>query len=176
MDTINLVQKAQKGDETAYLELFRQHEERIYRMAFVYVKNQEDALDVVQETAYRSFKSIKTLKQPQYFKTWLTKIAIRCSLDLLRQRTKVIHFEPRKWDCVRTENEDDVTISIMLEDVIEKLDETEKSIILLRFYQDYTIKDAAEMLELPLGTAKTVLYRALDKLRGMCGEAEANGK
>jgi RNA polymerase sigma-70 factor (ECF subfamily) len=175
LDISNLVKKAQKGDETAYLELFGQYEELIYRMAFVYVKNQEDALDVVQETAYRSFKAIKTLKQPQYFKTWLTKIAIRCSLNLLRQRTKVIQFELQKFDGLQTDNED-VTLSIMLDDVIEKLDATEKSIILLRFYQDYTIKDVAEMLELPLGTAKTVLYRALDKLRGIVGEVEAHGK
>jgi RNA polymerase sigma-70 factor (ECF subfamily) len=175
LDTNYLVKKAQKGDDSAYLELFRQHEELIYRMAFIYVKNQEDALDIVQETAYRSFKSIKTLKHPKYFKTWLTKIAISCSLNLLRQRTKVIQFEPQKVDLLQTENED-VTLSIMLDDVIEKLDATEKSIILLRFYQDYTIKDAAEMLELPLGTAKTVLYRALDKLRGFFREVEVHGK
>lgn len=169
------MKKAQSGDETAYLELFRQNEELIYRMAFVYVKNQEDALDVVQETAYRSFKSIKTLKQPKYFKTWLIKIAINCSVTMLRQRTKVIQFEPQKIDFLQTQNEE-VILSIMLDDLIEKLDPTEKSIILLRFYQDYTIKDVAKMLEIPLGTAKTILYRALGKLRRNFMEVEVNEK
>jgi RNA polymerase sigma-70 factor (ECF subfamily) len=144
-------------------------------MAFVYVKNQDDALDVVQETAYRSFKSIKTLKHPRFFKTWLTKIAINCSLHFLRQRAKGIQLEPQNFELLQTENED-FTLSIMLEDVIDKLDSTEKSVILLRFYQDYTIKDVAEMLEIPLGTAKTVLYRALDKLRRNFREVKMNGK
>ena len=45
-------------------------------MAYVYVKNKDDALDVVQEVAYQSFKKIDTLKKPEYFKTWLIKIAI----------------------------------------------------------------------------------------------------
>ncbi len=62
---IRLVHKAQKGNEKAFLKLFQQYEEDIYRMAFVYVKNESDALDVVQEVAYRSFKKINTLKNPE---------------------------------------------------------------------------------------------------------------
>lgn len=54
-----LITEAQKGDDGAFLKLFQLHEEDIYRMAFIYVKNQEDALDVVQEVAYRSFKNKK---------------------------------------------------------------------------------------------------------------------
>ncbi|RNF41236.1 hypothetical protein EEX84_02500 [Planococcus salinus] len=57
----NLVKKAQKGDDHVFYALFQQYKQDIYRLAFVYLKNQNDALDVVQETAYRSFKPIKTL-------------------------------------------------------------------------------------------------------------------
>ena len=58
-----LVKKAQKGDDKAYLMLFQQYETDIYRMAYVYVKNKDDALDLVQEVAYQSFKKISTLKK-----------------------------------------------------------------------------------------------------------------
>ena len=78
---IRLVKKAQKGNDKAFLKLFQKYEEDIYRMAYVYVKNENDALDVVQEVAYRSFKKIDTLKNPEYLKTWLIKIAINCSLN-----------------------------------------------------------------------------------------------
>ena len=78
---LNLIKKAQKGNDKAFLTLFQQYEQDIYRTAFVYVKNQSDALDVVQETAYRSFKSIKDLKEPKYFKTWLIRIAISCAWE-----------------------------------------------------------------------------------------------
>ena len=57
-----LVKKAQKGNDQAYLMLFQQYEADIYRMAYVYVKNKDNALDVVQEVAYQSFKTITTLK------------------------------------------------------------------------------------------------------------------
>lgn len=88
---LDLVLKAQKGDDKAYLALFQQYEQDIYIMAFIYVKNQSDALDVVQETAYRSFKAIKYLNEPKYFKTWLIRIAVNCSLDLLRVRKKLLN-------------------------------------------------------------------------------------
>ena len=54
-----LVRRAQKGHDAAFLTLFQQYEAYIYRMAYVYVQNENDALDIVQETAYRAFKSIR---------------------------------------------------------------------------------------------------------------------
>ncbi|WP_306220574.1 sigma-70 family RNA polymerase sigma factor [Cohnella sp. WQ 127256] len=91
MEIIDLVKRAQRGDGIAYLELYQQYEDDIYRTAYVYLGNQEDALDVVQETAYRSYKFIGKLKEPQHFKTWLIKITISCAIDLLRKRKKEVH-------------------------------------------------------------------------------------
>jgi RNA polymerase sigma-70 factor (ECF subfamily) len=86
---LRLIDKAKKkGNDKAFIKLFQQYEADIFRTAFMYVKNQNDTLDVVQETAYRSFKSIGNLKEPKYFKTWLIKIAISCALDMLRKQKK----------------------------------------------------------------------------------------
>jgi len=93
MGIIELVTRARQGDEAAYLELFGLYEEDLYRVAYVYLSNPEDALDAVQEMAYRSFKSIKSLKEPQYFKTWLIKIAMSCSTDMLRKRNMQMAFD-----------------------------------------------------------------------------------
>lgn len=79
------MKKAQKGNDKAFLKIFQQYEEEVYRMAFLYVKNQEDALDVVQEVAYQSFKNIHTLKKPEYFKTWLMKITINCAINITKK-------------------------------------------------------------------------------------------
>lgn len=120
-------------------------------------------MDVIQETAYRSFKQITTLREPKYFKTWLIRICITCAIDLLRQRKKIVHLKPKHIDfCVSNEDYD---VSISLRQLIEQLDEDERSVILLRFYHDFTIKEIAEVLQIPLGTGKTILYRALHKLR-----------
>lgn len=164
-DIIQLVKEAQKGNDTAFIKLFQEFEEDIYRTAFIYVKNQEDALDVVQETAYRSFKSIKNLKEPKYLKTWIVKIAISCSIDLLRKKKNVIELKPEIEKIISNDVEKDIPLSITLEDLIDLLNENEKKIIILRYYFDFTIKEVAETLKIPLGTAKTILYRGLSKLR-----------
>lgn len=162
---MDLIKKAQKGNDKAFLTLFQEYEQDIYRMAYIYVKNQNDALDVVQETAYRSFKSIGTLKEPKYFKTWLMRIAISCSLDILRKRKNVVPLKPEFEEYLSDQVNEDIISEITLKDLIDQLDNNEKSVILLRFYQGLTLREVSETLQLPLGTAKTVLYRGLNKLR-----------
>lgn len=162
---VDLVIQARQGNEAAFIQLFQQYEATVYRVAFLYVKNKDDALDVVQETAYRSFKLITNLKHPENFKAWITKIAIRCSIDILRKRKKVVPLQPELQEAIFESKEDDIPLFITLQDLIELLDNVEKSVIILRFYQDRTIQEVADTLDVPLGTAKTVLYRALKKLR-----------
>lgn len=159
-----LVKKAQKGNDRAFLKLFQMFEKDIYRMAYVYVKNKEDALDVVQEVAYRSFKKIDTLKEPAYIKTWLIKITISCATDCIRKNKKVLQLKP-EYEKVIGSHAEDVPLSITLTQLMDELDEDEKSLILLRFYEGYSLKEIAEILAIPLGTAKTNLYRTLNKLR-----------
>lgn len=162
---IQLVKEAQNGNDHAFLKLFQEYENDIYRTAFVYVKNQEDALDVVQETAYRAFKSIKNLKEPKYLKTWIIKIAISCSIDVLRKQKKVVELKPEVEKVLSNKEEKDLSLSMTLDDLIELLNENEKKVIILRYYFDFTIKEVSETLNIPLGTAKTILYRGLNKLR-----------
>lgn len=162
---IRLVKKAQKGSEQAFLELFQMYEVDLYKTALVYLKNKEEALDAVQETAYRSFKSIKNLNEPKYFKTWLIRIAISCSMDILRKRQNVVCLYPEYEEKVKDAEEDDIPLSLTLKDLVEYLDHQEKAVIVLRFYYDYTLKEIAEIQDLPLGTVKTILYRSLKKLR-----------
>ena len=164
------MKKAQNGDDKAFLTLFQQYEADVYRMAFVYVKNENDALDVVQEVAYRSFKNIKTLKKPEYFKTWLIKITITHAIDCLRISKKVVPLRPEFEGDIGSYDED-LSLSLTIQDLLNTLDEDEKTIVLLKFYNDYTFKEIAENVEIPLGTAKSILYRALEKLRTQTKEA-----
>lgn len=170
----SLVKKAQKGNDKAYLMLFQQFEEDIYRMAYVYVKNKDDALDIVQEVAYQSFKKISTLKNPAYFKTWLMKITINSALNLINKNKKVIQLNP-SFEVLTGKEDEDIALSLSLNELMNTLQEDEKSIILLKYYDDRTIKEISEILDIPLGTAKSVLYRALDKLRQNLKEVENYG-
>jgi len=160
-----LIKKAQNGNDRAFLTLFQTYEQDVYRMAFVYVKNQNDALDVVQETAYRSFKTIQNLTDTDYFKTWLIRIAINCSIDLLRKRKNVIQLDTAMIEDFPSAMKDQIDLKVTLNELMEELTEIEKSVVLLRFYQGLTFEETAEVLDIPLGTSKTILYRSLKKLR-----------
>ena len=82
--------RAKAGDTDAFQALIHEEKEKLYKMAFVYMQNEHDALEVFQETVYKSFKSIATLKNNEYFSTWLTRILINTALDLLRKKKKVV--------------------------------------------------------------------------------------
>ena len=85
-----LVKKAIKGNKNAFEKLVQHHYERIYRTAYLYVHNEADALDVVQEATYQAYTSINSLRNPEYFTTWLTRIVIRCSGHVIKKRDNVI--------------------------------------------------------------------------------------
>lgn len=165
-----LVKKARRGNDEAFLILFQQYEAQIYRMAYMYVKDENDALDIVQETAYRSFKGIRSLKEPQYFKTWLLRIAIHSALDFLRKKEKVTGFEPIEADYIEGNFEDELLLKINLQDLINRLNEGEKTIVLLKYEEDLTFQEIANLLNMPLGSVKTILYQALKKLRQWKGD------
>lgn len=175
MNIGRLVKKAQKGNDKAYLELFQKYEADIYRMAYVYVKNKNDALDVVQEVAYQSFKNISTLNKPEYFKTWLMKITINCALNVINKNKKVVQLIPQ-FEVHTGEGVEDIAMSLSLRELMDILQEDEKSVILLKYYNDRTLKEISEILEIPLGTAKSTLYRALNKLRQNLKEVENYGE
>lgn len=166
-----LVKRAKKGDKSAFLSLFQEYEKDIYRMAYLYVKNKHDALDVVQETAYRSFKKISTLKNPDVFKTWLIKIATSCAKDMLRKKKKVVHLNPEFTDIIDSSDKD-LPLSLSLQDLLGTLNESEKNIILWKYYYGYTLQEISEIEGTPLGTVKSVLYRSLARLRKQIRRAD----
>lgn len=159
-----LVKKAQKGNDKAFLKLFKSYEEELYRIAYVYVKKKDGALDVIQETAYRSFKNIKSLDNPEYFKTWLIRITINCAIDHIRENKKVVHLIEGYEEFIE-EYDEDIPLKLTINELLDKLNTDEKSTVILKYYNGYTFKQISEILDIPLGTAKSILYRSLKKLR-----------
>ncbi len=76
----------------------------------------------------------------------------------------MIQLKPEYEEFIGSEDED-VSLSITLQDLLDQLNEDEKSIVILKFYQGYSFNEIADFLDIPLGTAKSILYRALHKLR-----------
>lgn len=165
MYDLNNVKKAMAGNKTAFQELVLQEKDNLYRMAYMYMKNENDALDVVHEGVLKAYKSIKKLKEPKYFSTWLTKIIINTSLDFLKKKklytTVPVDDEEFQGDL----NNFKVDERLDLLNAINQLEERAKTIILLRYYKDLSIREIARDFNCPEGTIKAQLHRATNKLR-----------
>lgn len=142
---------------------------RLYKIAYVYVKNEDDALEVFQETVYKAYVSIKDLKEEKHFSTWITRILINTTYDYLKKKKRVIPMESdvleRKSTNYGSQNILQFAEKLDLLRYIEELDIKYKTVLILRFYKDYTIKQIASILECPEGTVKTNIHRAISLLR-----------
>ncbi|WP_053361472.1 sigma-70 family RNA polymerase sigma factor [Bacillus sp. FJAT-27251] len=160
-----LIKKAIKGNKSAFEKLIQQHYERIYRTAYLYVHNEEDALDVVQETAYQAFTSIHSLKNPEYFMTWLTKIVMRCSAQLLKRKSNVVPLSDEIMSNLPEQENPNMDDSLQLLNAIQQLRESYRTAILLFYYYDYSIKTISSVMEIPESTVKTYLSRGRAELK-----------
>ncbi|SFB26022.1 RNA polymerase sigma factor, sigma-70 family [Clostridium frigidicarnis] len=87
-----LINKAIYGDKQSFSELIKKHKGYLYRTAYSYVKNEDYALEILQECTYRALLNIGKLKNSNYFKTWITRIIINCSIDFINKDSKVVQF------------------------------------------------------------------------------------
>lgn len=85
----SFIQLAQNGDEQAFYQLIEQEQEKLYRMAYVYVQNENDAVEVFQQTIIRAYEGLPKLNEPQYFSIWLTRIMINCCKTYLAKKNAV---------------------------------------------------------------------------------------
>ena len=137
--------------------------ESMYRIAFTYVKNADDAMDVVQDSAYKAIKYAASVKKEQYIETWIYKIVINCAIDFIKKNQKEILTDiPEELEHpAAPENEQDFdTIG-----ALDILNEKERAIIILRFFEEKKLEEIARILNINLSTVKSMLYRSLKKLK-----------
>ncbi|RFB33013.1 sigma-70 family RNA polymerase sigma factor [Brevibacillus sp. VP] len=151
------VRLAKHVDGDAFSRLIRTYERNLYGLARTYLKRDEDCADAVQETIFKAFRAIYTLKEPAYFKTWLFRILINECIQLLRvqKRTGIVKQSERDVRSVNVPHE-----AIELKEAVMHLDNDLRVVILLHYYEDVPIKQIAELVGIPEGTVKSRLHRA----------------
>jgi RNA polymerase sigma-70 factor, ECF subfamily len=164
---INLVHKAIKGDEHSFETLIIQESDKLYRIAMLHVRNKEDALDVLQETVYKAFISINQLKNPEFFSTWLVKILIRTSYQLLKKKNKTLLPGELALSGMLENVNQNVELEVDLPYALSKLEPHYQTVIILFYFHDLSIQSIAESLGKPEGTIKTYLRRARIELKKM---------
>ncbi|WP_301108558.1 RNA polymerase sigma factor [Sporosarcina sp.] len=159
-----------KTDSFKIIEKFIiENRESHYRLAYSYVRNKEMALDIVQESIFKALKSIDSLKENTYLKTWFYRIVINTSIDYIRKNQRVSAMDDDHLLEHLPQIEDEFT-DMDLQDAIEQLPPKYKTLIILRFFEDLKMDEIATVTGQNVNTVKTRLYSALKVLRIEIGE------
>ena len=150
--------------EKQIVDYIIKNKESHYRLAFSYVKNTDDALDIVQESIYKAISTLDTLKTPSYLKTWFYRILVNTSIDFLRKRKKLMVVDDITASNFNLSKVDDYE-DIDLQRALEELPVQYRSVVVLRFFEDLKIEEIAVILDENINTIKTRLYKALELLR-----------
>lgn len=176
-DYLLVLRALNEKDQRAYTELMGRYKDSVYFMLLKMVNNSDDAEDLTIETFSKAFKRLDQYTPQFAFSTWLFKIASNHSIDFIRKkRIKAISIDqgfsnedgesyviPVKEDSLDPEEsmQKDERVQRM-RDVVEKLKPRYRRLVELRYFEEKSYEEIAEILELPLGTVKAQLFRARD--------------
>jgi RNA polymerase sigma-70 factor (ECF subfamily) len=156
----DLARQAAAGNEQCFVALCDVLKVRLFRTAKGILGSESLALDAVSETVYRAWRGIRKLREPRYAETWFTRILLNAANDILRRRKHEIVTD-KLPEVVHYDNHDDMEIAQLIEALPQEL----REIISLKYYSGYTLAETAEILDVPEGTVKSRLNRALNLLR-----------
>lgn len=151
-----------------YIELMETNKEMLYRTAYGYLRDETLALDALDEAIYLGYKNRKKVREPEFAKTWLTRILINECLRILKEKKRVIPFEeisqatPNHSYFEKSSKETSLSTKMALDALPEDL----KEVIILRYFSDETIADTAKILKIPEGTVSSRARKALTLLKG----------
>lgn len=153
-----------KNMETEIINYILKNKDKHYRMAYSYVKNKEDALDIVQDTIVKALKHQGSLRDKAYLNTWFYKILINTCKTHLQKQNRYIDIEDTYIENYQLPSYDHYK-PFDLEAALGHLSYNEKTIILLRYFNELELKEISTIMGQNLSTVKSTLYRTLKKLK-----------
>ena len=153
--------------EEEFITMVKENKEDFYRLAYSYVKNEQEALDVVSESTYKALNSLNKIREKKYMKTWFYKILINESITAIRKKKNFV-YDTQIIENI-TEDIEDKDQILDLYNSIDRLPEKYRSVIILKYMKELQIKEIANTLEINSNTVKTRLKRGVDKLKAIMG-------
>lgn len=165
-----LVRKAIKGDRESFGQIIALVRDQAYRVAYCYLRNEEDSMDAVCDAVEKAFCNLKKLKEPRFFKTWFIRIIINeCKLQL-RNRKKVEYLADDIFMQTDLSHKDE---DLDLNKVLGQLQAIDRLLIYMKYYMGYTLEEIAAATDMPTGTVKTRIYGNLKVLKSRLEVSEA---
>lgn len=185
-DIDSLIRAAQKGDQDAFAQLVRLHDQSVLRLAMNLLRSPEDARDVYQEAFMRVYRNLQGFRFDCSFHTWLYRIVTNICLDHLRKRkvrkeeSTVVETADGPVDRVDSFEEEaphadperalwNRQLGRRIEEALQDLTPRERTVFELRHYQGLRLRNIGEMLGTSEEAAKNCLFRATQKMRGALG-------
>ncbi len=161
-----LIKRAKRGDADAFTELVQSQMQNLYKTAYAYLGNDEDAGDAISETILTCYEKLYQLKEDSYFRTWLTRILINKCKDILRTRQRIVPVEtiPERTagDCGYENAEWKEALGI--------LEKKYRVVMILHYVEELSAGEIGGLLGLPESTVRTRLSRGKKQLAAAFGE------
>ena len=165
-----LIKACKKGNRLAQMQLYDNYAQAMFTIACRYVKNEEEAKDVMQEGFLKAFMNIKSYQPHSSFGAWLKRIVINQSLDALKKRK--VEFSNDGVETLNIIEDDDWTFDNSITknqilDAIEQLNTKHKIVVKLYLIEGYDHQEISEILKIPVKTSRTQLSRGKTNLRAI---------
>jgi RNA polymerase sigma-70 factor (ECF subfamily) len=183
------VARARTGDADAFRVLVERHSRALFRLAYRMTGNEQDAEDVVQESFLRAYRQLSRFDERASFRTWICRIALNCSLDVVRRRKRRSEQtgpgdaqgeDPMQSLPARGPTPDRIAMSGQARDRIAaamgELSAAERTAFVLRHFEGMCIDDVSRVLGCQPGAAKHSVFRAVQKLRRALEPLVSTGK
>ena len=155
------------------IQYINKNQEKLYRLVFSYIKDEEQSLDVIQNTILKALDNLEKLREEKYLETWIYRIAINESLKYLKKQKNEPIFNIQDYEISSEEFENkDITDIMDLYKAIDSLKPKLKTVIILRFFEDKSLAEISKITNSNLSTVKTRLYKALKELKIKIGKDE----
>ena len=163
---VELVRRFQRGDTDAFDVLVRRHQDRLYRMAAVWLHNDQQAADVVQEVFLRSIRGLGAFRFRAAPFTWLYRTTRNvCHEFNRRRRTEPLETEPDDPSPGVEQQVTQLDAARNVRSLLSGLPQRQREVVLLRIFEDLSVRDTARAMGCREGTVKALLHKATTRLR-----------
>lgn len=167
-----LVKKAQKGNVDAFSELVRRHQHRVYNLAYRYMREASRAEDMAQEAFLKGFRLLKGFRGDCSFSTWMYKVTGSVCLTELNKRKKrgEVELTPVHEGAYESTSAEDNDQAEIVRRCVGRLSDKYATIITLYYLDELSYDEIAQIMDIPIGTLKTWMFRARKELRTIVEE------
>ena len=156
-----LIKKLKKGNIECLMDWMEFKKDKYYKIGWSYLYNHYDVEDVFQGTIIKIYEKINTLREEKYFETWVTSIFINECKGILRKRKREVTLD----NVIDSEESYEDDSNIEFKELLDSLEDIYREVILLKVIGGYSQEDISKILDIPIGTVKSRIYRGLKTLR-----------